>query len=97
MIDLKRWRVILTLDEFKTLAINFKESFNISPEEAYNNGIMCSWSTNIEFKATVKDSSEVLVKDMAVEDYYEQRRINNYIEKQIKSINKLQKIKDDFE
>ena len=97
MIDLKRWREILTLDEFKTLAINFKESFNISLEEAYNNGIMCSWSTNIEFKATVKDSSEVLVKDMAVEDYYEQRRINNYIEKQIKSINKLQKIKDDFE
>lgn len=97
MIDLKRWRVILTLDEFKTLAINFKESFNISLEEAYNNGIMCSWSTNIEFKATVKDSSEVLVKDMAVEDYYEQRRINNYIEKQIKSINKLQKLKDDFE
>ena len=97
MIDLKRWRVILTLDEFKTLAINFKESFNISLEEAYNNGIMCSWSTNIEFKATVKDSSEVLVKDMAVEDYYEQRRINNYIEKQIKSINKLKKLKDDFE
>ena len=97
MIDLKRWREILTLDEFKTLAINFKESFNISLEEAYNNGIMCSWSTNIEFKATVKDSSEVLVKDMAVEDYYEQRRINNYIEKQIKSINKLQKLKDDFE
>ena len=97
MIDLKRWREILTLDEFKTLAINFKESFNISPEEAYKNGIMCSWSTNIEFKTTVKYSSEVLVKDMAVEDYYEQRRINNYIEKQIKSINKLQKIKDDFE
>jgi hypothetical protein len=97
VIDLKRWREILTLDEFKTLAINFKESFNISLEEAYNNGIMCSWSTNIELKATVKDSSEVLVKDMAVEDYYEQRRINNYIEKQIKSINKLQKIKDDFE
>lgn len=87
----------MTLDEFKTLAINFKESFNISLEEAYNNGIMCSWSTNIEFKATVKDSSEVLVKDMAVEDYYEQRRINNYIEKQIKNINKLQKIKEDFE
>lgn len=87
----------MTLDEFKTLAINFKESFNISPEEAYNNGIMCSWSTNIEFKATVKDTSEVLVKDMAVEDYYEQRRINNYIEKQIKNINKLQKIKEDFE
>jgi len=87
----------LTLDEFKTLAINFKESFNISLEEAYNNRIMCSWSTNIEFKATVKDSSEVLVKDMAVEDYYEQRRINNYIEKQIKNINKLQKIKEDFE
>lgn len=97
MIDLKRWREILTLDEFKTLAINFKESFNISLEEAYKNGIMCSWSTNIEFKTTVKDSSEVLVKDMAVEDYYEQRRINNYIEKQIKSINKLQKLKDDFE
>lgn len=58
---------------------------------------MCSWSTNIEFKTTIKYSSEVLVKDMAVEDYYEQRRINNYIEKQIKSINKLQKIKDDFE
>ena len=58
---------------------------------------MCSWSTNIEFKTTVKYSSEVLVKDMAVEDYCEQRRINNYIEKQIKSINKLQKIKDDFE
>lgn len=97
MIDLKRWRQILTLDEFKKLAINYKESFNISTEEAYNNGIMCSWSTNIEFKTTVKYSSEVLVKDMAVEDYYEQRRINNYIEKQIKSINKLQKIKDDFE
>ena len=97
MIDLKRWRKILTLDEFKTLAVVYKNTFHISPEEAYNNGIMCSWSTNIEFKATVKDSSEVLVKDMAVEDYYEQRRINNYIEKQIKNINKLQKIKDDFE
>ena len=97
MIDLKRWRVILTLDEFKTLAVVYKNKLNISPEEAYNNGIMCSWSTNIEFKTTVKYSSEVLVKDMAVEDYYEQRRINNYIEKQIKSINKLQKIKDDFE
>lgn len=87
----------MTLEEFKTLAINYKETFNISTEEAYNKGIMCSWSTNIEFKATVKDSSEVLVKDMAVEDYYEQIRINNYIEKQIKNINKLQKIKDDFE
>lgn len=98
MIDLKRWRQILTLDEFKTLSVIYKNSFHkISPEEAYNNGIMCSWSTNIEFKTTVKYSSEVLVKDMAVEDYYEQRRINNYIEKQIKSINKLQKIKDDFE
>lgn len=87
----------MTLEEFKTLAINYKETFNISTEEAYNKGIMCSWSTNIEFKTTVRDSSEVLVKDMAVEDYNEQRRINNYIEKQIKSINKLQKIKDDFE
>ena len=87
----------MTLDEFKTLAINYEESFNISTEEAYNNGIMCSWSTNIEFKTTVKYSSEVLVKNMAVEDYYEQRRINNYIEKQINIIKKLQKIKDDFE
>lgn len=97
MIDLKRWRVILTLDEFKTLAVVYKNKLHVSPEEAYKNWIMCSWSTNIEFKTTVKYSSEVLVKDMAVEDYYEQRRINNYIEKQIKSINKLQKIKDDFE
>lgn len=88
----------MTLDEFKTLTVVYKNSFHkISPEEAYNNGIMCSWSTNIEFKTTVKYSSRVLVKDMAVEDYYEQRRINNYIEKQIKTINKLQKIKDDFE
>ena len=87
----------MTEEEFKTLAINYKESFNISTEEVYNIGIMCSWSTNIEFKTTVRDSSEVLVKDMAVEDYNEQRRINNYIEKQIKNINKLQKIKDDFE
>ena len=86
----------MTLDEFKTLATNYK-LYKISPEEAYNNGIMCSWSTNIVFKATVKDSSGVLVKDMSVEDYYEQRRINNYIEKQIKNINKLQKIKEDFE
>ncbi len=87
MIDLKRWRVILTLDEFKTLPVIYKNSFHkMSPEEAYNNGIMCSWSTNIEFKTTVKYSSEVLVKDMAVEDYYEQRRINNYIEKQIKPL-----------
>ena len=97
MIDLKRQRQILTLNEFKTLTINYEESFKISTEEAYNNGIMCSWSTNIEFKTTVKYSSEVLVKDMAVEDYYEQRRINNYIEKQINNIKKLQKIKDDFE
>lgn len=87
----------MTLDEFKTLALVYKNSLNISTEEAYNNGIMCSWSTNIEFKMTVKNSSEVLVKDMAVEDYYEQRRINNYIEKQINNIKKLQKIKDDFE
>lgn len=86
----------MTLDEFKTLATNYK-LYKISPEESYNNGIMCSWSTNIVFKATVKDSSGVLVKDMSVEDYYEQRRINNYIEKQIKNINKLQKIKEDFE
>ena len=86
----------MTLEEYKTLAI--KNTFrNVSPEEAYNYGIMCSWSTNIKFKVTVKDSSEVLVKDMAIEDYYEQRQINNYIEKQIKNINKLQKIKDDFE
>lgn len=96
MIDLKRWRVILTLDEFKKLTVIYKNT-NISPEETYNYGIMCSWSTNIKFKATVKDFSEVLVKDMAVEDYYEQRRINNYIEKQIKNIDKLQKIKEDFE
>ena len=74
MIDLKRRRQILTLDEFKTLATNYK-LYKISPEEAYNNGIMCSWSTNIVFKATVKDSSGVLVKDMSVEDYHSQRRI----------------------
>lgn len=98
MIDLKRLRQILTLEEFKKLTVVYKNTFcNISPEESYNYGIMCSWSTNIEFKVTVKDSSEVFVKDMAVEDYYEQRQINNYIEKQIKNINKLQKIKDDFE
>lgn len=96
MIDLKRLRQILTLEEFKKLTVVYKNT-NISPEETYNYGIMCSWSTNIKFKATVKDSSEVLVKDMAVEDYYAQRQINNYIEKQIKNINKLQKIKDDFE
>lgn len=70
---------------------------NISPEEVYNYGMMCSWSTNIKFKTTDKDSSKVFVKDMSVEDYYAQRRLNNYIEKQIKSINKLQKIKEDFE
>ena len=64
----------MTLDEFKTLATNYK-LYKISPEEAYNNGIMCSWSTNIVFKATVKDSSGVLVKDMSVEDYHSQRRI----------------------
>lgn len=88
----------MTLEAFKTLAVVYKNTFcNISPEESYNYGIMCSWSTNIEFKVTVKDSSEVFVKDMAVKDYYEQRRINNYIEKQIKNIDKLQKIKDDFE
>lgn len=98
MIDLKRQRQILTLDEFKTLTVNYNyKSYNISTEEAYNNGIMCSWSTNIELKTAIKSSSEVLVKNMAVEDYYEQRRINNYIEKQINIIKKLQKIKDDFE
>ena len=86
----------MTLDEFKNLASNYK-LYKVSPEEAYNNGIMCSWSTNIEFKTAVKSSSEVLVKNMAVEDYYEQRRINNYIEKEINIIKKLQKIKDDFE
>ena len=96
MIDLKRQRQILTLEEFKTVASNYK-LYKVSPEEAYNNGIMCSWSTNIEFKTTIKSSSDVLVKNMAVEDYYEQRRINNYIEKQINEIKKLQKIKDDFE
>lgn len=67
----------MTLEEFKTLAINYKESFNISTEEVYNIGIMCSWSTNIEFKATVRDSSEVLVKDMSVEDYNEQIRMKS--------------------
>ena len=88
----------MTLEEFKTLTVIHKNTFcNISPEEAYNYSIMCSWSTNIKFKATIKDSSNVLVKDMALEDYYAQRQINNYIEKQIKNINKLQKIKDDFE
>ena len=96
MIDLKRWREILTLDEFKTLAD--KNTLNsISLEVAYNYGIMCSWSTNIKFKTTDKYSSKVFVKDMSVEDYCAQRRINNYIEKQIKIINKLQKIKEDFE
>lgn len=86
----------MTLDEFKTLTVNYK-LYQVSPEEAYNNGIMCSCSTNIELKTAIKSSSEVLVKNMAVEDYYEQRRINNYIEKQINIIKKLQKIKDDFE
>lgn len=95
MIDLKSWRQILTLDEFKTVATNY-ELYKITPEEAYNTGIMCSWSTNIVFKETVMDSSGVFVKDMSVEDFHAQRRINNYIEKQIKSINKLQKIKEDF-
>lgn len=87
----------MTLDEFKTLAVVYKNKLHVSPEEAYKNGIMCSWSTNIKFKTTDKYSSKVFVKDMSVEDYCAQRRINNYIEKQIKSINKLQKIKDDFE
>ncbi len=96
MIDLKRWREILTLDEFKTLAD--KNTLNsISLEVAYNYGIMCSWSTNIKFKTTDKYSSKVFVKDMSVEDYCAQRRINNYIEKQIKIINKLKKLKKDFE
>ena len=95
MIDLKSWRQILTLDEFKTVATNY-ELYKISPEESYNTGIMCSWSTNIVFKVTVKDSSGVLVKDMSVEDYHAQIRINNYIEKQVKSSNKLKKIKEDF-
>lgn len=85
----------MTLDEFKTVATNYK-LYKISTEEAYNTVIMCSWSTNIVFKETVKDSSEVLVKDMSVEDYHAQRRINNYIEKQVKISNKLKKIKEDF-
>ena len=92
---LKKLEAILTLDEFKTVATNY-ELYKITPEEAYNTGIMCSWSTNIVFKETVKDSSGVLVKDMSVEDYYAQRRINNYIEKQVKISNKLKKIKEDF-
>ena len=86
----------MTFDEFKTLADkNTLNSF--SPEAVYNYGIMCSWSTNIKFKTTDKYSSKVFVKDMSVEDYCAQIRINSYIEKQIKNINKLQKIKEDFE
>lgn len=46
MIDLKRWRMILILDEFKTVATNY-ELYKISPEESYNTGIMCSWSTTL--------------------------------------------------
>lgn len=68
----------MTFEEFKTLAVVYKNTFcNISTEESYNYGIMCSWSTNIEFKVTVKDSSDVLVKDMEVEDYYEQRQMKS--------------------
>lgn len=86
----------MTFDEFKTLAD--KNTLNsISPEYVYKYGIMCSWSTNIKFKTTDKYSSKVFVKDISVEDYCAQRRINNYIEKQIKNINKLQKLKEDFE
>lgn len=86
----------MTLEEFKTVAD--KNTLNsISSEIVYNYGIMCSWSTNIKLKTTDKYSSKVFVKDMSVEDFCAQRRINNYIEKQINNIKKLQMIKEDFE
>lgn len=87
----------MTFEEFKSLDVYNAISRKIAPDEAFDNGIMCSWSTNIVFKTTSKYSSELYVKDLSLEDFKAQRELNNYIEKQIKSINKLKNIKEDFE
>ena len=87
----------MTEEEFKSLEVYNIITRRVAPAEAYEHGVMCSWSSNIIFKTTSKNSSGKLVKDLTVEEFKEQRRINKYIEKQIAAIEKLQKLKEDFE
>lgn len=86
----------MTFEEFKTLEVYNAISRKIAPDEAFDNGIMCSWSTNIVFKTTSKYSSELYVKDLSLEDFKAQRELNNYIEKQIIAERRLNKLQTDF-
>ena len=86
----------MTIEEFKTLEVYNAISRKIAPDEAFDNGIMCSWSTNIVFKTTSKYSSELYVKDLSLEDFKAQRELNNYIEKQIIAERRLNKLQTDF-
>jgi hypothetical protein len=86
----------MTFEEFKTLEVFNAITRKIAPDEAFDNGIMCSWSTNIVFKTTSKYSSELYVKDLSLEDFKAQRELNNYIEKQIIAERRLNKLQTDF-
>jgi hypothetical protein len=86
----------MTFEEFKSLEVYNAISRKIAPDEAFDNGIMCSWSTNIVFKTTSKYSSELYVKDLSLEDFEAQRELNNYIEKQIIAERRLNKLQTDF-
>jgi hypothetical protein len=86
----------MTFEEFKSLEVFNAITRKIAPDEAFDNGIMCSWSTNIVFKTTSKYSSELYVKDLSLEDFKAQRELNNYIEKQIIAERRLNKLQTDF-
>lgn len=86
----------MTFEEFKSLEVYNAISRKIAPDEAFDNGIMCSWSSNIVFKTTSKYSSELYVKDLSLKEFKEQRELNNYIEKQIIEERRLKKLQADF-
>lgn len=86
----------MTFEEFKSLEVFNAITRKIAPDEAFDNGIMCSWSTNIVFKTTSKYSSELYVKDLSLDDFKAQRELNNYIEKQIIEERRLNKLQTDF-
>lgn len=86
----------MTFEEFKSLEVYNAISRKIAPDEAFDNGIMCSWSTNIFFKTTSKSSSELYVKNLSLEEFKAQRELNNYIEKQIIEEKRLNRLQSDF-
>lgn len=86
----------MTFEEFKSLEVYNVISRTIAPDEAFDDGIMCSWSTNIVFKTTSKYSSELYVKNLSLEEFKAQRELNNYIEKQIIEERRLNRLQSDF-